>query len=124
MAGLKPTPVVADVQAEYNKIKREFEEAFKQFHQEVFTSKVLDQNKSAAVKNTEKHVIDRMMNTAVALDQINTGEGLLALTTVVIRELLTTRDRVNDLEYELYKALRDMKKLQKELSNKNGKEKK
>jgi hypothetical protein len=123
MSSLKPNPVVKDIQADYNRCKRNFEEAFKEFHQNVFSNKVLDSNKSAAVKNTETHVVDKMMNAAVALDQANAGEGLLDLCTVAIREMLTIRDRANELEYELYKALRDMKKMKQELDSKNVKEK-
>lgn len=109
------TEEYTDIQTEYNKRKTAFEEAFKDFHKQVFSSKVLDSNKSSAVKNTEMHLIDKMINSAIALDTVNSGEGLLALSTIAVRELLTMRDRVNELEYLLYKNIKEVTHINKEL---------
>ena len=116
-------PAPFEMQQKYIKSKQEFEAAFKEFHKQVFTSKVLDSNKSTAVKNTETHAVDRLVNAAVALEMANVGEGLLALITVVLRELLTMRDRANDIDYELCKAVRDLNKLKSELGITDGKKK-
>ena len=84
---------------------------------------MLYNNKSTAVKNTETHAVDRLVNAAVALEMANVGEGLLALITVVLRELLTMRDRVNEVDYELCKAVRDLNKLKSELGIADAKKK-
>jgi len=109
-----PAPRPQDVQQEYSRIKQELEEAFKDFHQKHFLSKVLEENKSAATKKTEQAAVERLINAAVTLDRANVGEGILALVIVAIREQLSVRDRVNQLEYELCKAQRDILNMKKE----------
>lgn len=104
-----------EAQQEYQKKKKDFEASFVEFHKKVFLNKVLDSNKSAAVKNTERHIIDKLVNSAVALDNVNNGEGLLALSTLTLRELLGARDRINELEYHLYKMIKEMNNIKKEL---------
>ena len=121
---MPPASAIANIQQEYMKKKHAFEEAFKEFHKQVFSSKVLDENKSAAVKNTEHFLVDKLINSAVALDNANVGEGLLALTTIAIRELLTMRDRNNEIEYSLYKLIRDFNGVKRELGIKDDEKKK
>ncbi len=119
----QPPPASFQTQQDYIRKKKAFEEAFRDFHKEVFMSKILNANKSAGVKNTETHLVDKLVNSAVSLDMANVGEGLLALITVVLRELLTVRDRSNEIEYELFKAIRDVKKIKSELGIPDDKKK-
>jgi hypothetical protein len=119
-----PPPQPQNAQQNYAKMKQELEEAFKEFHQKHFLSKLLDENKSAAVKKTEQASVDRLVKAAVALDSINVGEGILALSVIAIREQLAIRDRVNELEYELCKVLRDVQNMKQELGIKDGEQKK
>lgn len=107
-------------QQEYLRKKEELSRSFKEFHQ-LLSNKVLDKNKTPAVKNTEKQITDSLVKSAAALDNINVGEGVLALSSIAIRELLKARDRVNELEYELCLLRRDFLKLQKELGVENDK---
>ncbi len=92
--------------------KQELAEAFKAFH-ELVSNKVLEQNKSPALKNTEKQVVDRLVKAAVALENVNIGEGILSLASIAIREQLVVRDRVNELEYELLLLKREVEKMKK-----------
>lgn len=111
MAGKFNVPQApADVQNDYMKKKKELEEAFAEFHK-IFLNKVLEKNKSAAVKKTEMAAVDKLVNACVALENINVGEGILALTVIAIREQLTVRDRVNDLEYTLLKMQKEIELL-------------
>lgn len=119
-----PSQNTQDVQQDYNKVKQEFEAAFKEFHQSVFKSKVLDENKSAAVKKTEKMAVDRLIRAVLALNDANVGEGTMAFNILLIHELLDARDRVNQLEYEQCKFQRDMLNLKKELGIDDGQQKK
>ena len=118
-----PPPSPQNVRQERTKVQQEFEEAFKDFHQKHFLSKVLEDNKSAAAKKTEQAAIDRMVKAAVALDNTNVGEGVWALLIVAIREQLSVRDKVNQLEYELCLTKKDMESLKKELGIENGQKK-
>lgn len=105
-------PAAASVQQDLARRKQELEAAFKDFHKLV-AKKVLEKNKSPAMKNTEKQIVDRLVHAAVALDHINVGEGILSLASIAIREQLIVRDRVNELEYELYKLIREVENLKK-----------
>lgn len=96
------------VQQDYNNKKKELEEAFKQFHVLV-KSKVLDKNKSPALKKTEMHTINNLIKASQALDNINIGEGILALASIAVREHLVLRDRVNELEWEFVKLLKEVR---------------
>jgi len=109
-----PPPAPFNVQQDHLTKKRDLELAFKGFHQLV-QDKVLNINKSTAVKKTELQTIDQLVRSAQALDNINVGEGILALASIAIREQLIIRDRVNELEYELCKALRDINQLKQKL---------
>ena len=99
-----------DVQNEYAKRKKVMGEAFIEFHK-AFTSKVLDRNKSAAVKKTETAISEKLIQTAVDLEKLNAGEGLIALAAVSLKEQMKLRDRINELEYELLKALQTIKEV-------------
>jgi hypothetical protein len=116
-----PPPPQKNVEQEYAKMKVELEEAFKEFHQKYFLSKILDQNKSATTKSGEHAAVDRLVKAATALDNLNVGEGILALAVISLREQLVVRDRVNELEYELFKALKEIRTIKQELGDLNGK---
>jgi hypothetical protein len=119
-----PMPHPQDVQQDYARAKQELEIAFKDFHQKHFSSKVLEENKSPATKKTEQAAIDRLVKSAVALESLNVGEGILALVIIIMRQQLSTRDRVNHLEFELCKAIRDIQNLKKDLGVDDGQPKK
>jgi len=111
MAGKFSAPQTPpDVQSDYAKKKKAFEEAFVEFHK-IFQDKVLAQNKSVAVKKTEMSVVDKLVNSCVAIENFNVGEGVLALSVIALRDQLTIRDRINELEYELCKALKKIEDL-------------
>lgn len=97
--------------------RKKLETCFKEFH-ELMTSKVLDANKTTAVKNTERKVVDDLLHAVVELENVNVGQGILSLLTISVREHLQTRDRINELEYELYKTKKDLKELSSKLDNK------
>lgn len=117
-----PPPAAFNVQQEYQKKKKDLEQAFKDFH-ELVGNKVLDSNKSPALKRTELQTIDALVRAAQALDNINMGEGILALASIAVREQLIVRDRVNDLEYELCIAQRDIEKIKKKIGLESDKKK-
>lgn len=112
-------PATYDVQQDLMRKKKDLEQAFKDFH-ELVSNKVLDKNKSPAVKKTEQNVVTMLIKAAAALEQVNVGEGILSLAAIAIREQLIVRDRVNELEYELCLMKRDLEKLKKS-DNQDGK---
>jgi len=114
------SPATFDTQQAYLQKKKDLEQAFKEFH-ELISNKVLHANKSPAVKRTELQVLDKLVRASQALDNINLGEGILALASIAIREQLVVRDRVNELEYEICLARRDIQKLQQKLGIDDGK---
>lgn len=117
---MQPPPAAFNVQQDFLQRKRDLEQAFKDFH-ELVGSKVLDANKSPAIKKTELQTLDKLVRAAQALDNVNMGEGILALASIAIREQLVSRDRVNELEYEICLARRDIQELKKKLGVEDGK---
>lgn len=117
---MQPPPATFNVQQDLVQKKRDLEQAFKDFH-ELICSKVLEINKSPGVKKTEMLTLNTLVKTAEALDNVNMGEGILALASIAIREQLIARDRINELEYEICLARRDIRELQKKLGVDGGK---
>jgi hypothetical protein len=109
-----PAPTPTTLADRLKKARASFENAFKDFHG-VLGDKILRANKSQAALNLEKHVVGEVVKACTYLNDLNFGEGVMALATVAIREHLKVRDRVNELEYELNLAQRDIKKLKKDL---------
>ena len=107
-----PSPTT--VEERMRRARTEFEEGFKDFHT-LLGDKLLRANKSEAVMKQEKHVVDRVVKSCVNLDRLNVGEGVMAMAVVALREHLKVRDRVNELEYELMLAKREIRNIQKEL---------
>lgn len=113
-------PASYKTQQEYTQRKQELEVAFNNFHN-IVKSKVLDKNKSPGLKKTEMFAINELVKAAQALENINVGEGLLALASIAVREHLIIRDRINELEYEICQALKEIKKLKEKGPNSDGK---
>jgi hypothetical protein len=109
-----PLPTPATVEEKLRRIRVDFEQSFKDFH-ELLGNKVLKVNKTTAASKQEKHIVDQVVKACVSLDRLNVGEGVMALAVVALREHLKVRDRVNELEYKLELAIREIKNLKKEL---------
>jgi len=109
-----PMPSPTTIEERLRKARADFEKSFKDFH-ELLGDKVLKINKSSAANKQEKYVVDQVVRACVNLDNLNAGEGVMALAVVALREHLKVRDRVNELEYELELAKREIKNLKKEL---------
>lgn len=107
-------PTVATIEEQLRNARSTFEGAFKDFHM-LIKDKVLKVNKSSAAKKLEKFTVDKLIKSCVALDQLNVGEGIMAMVVVALREHLAIRNRVNELEFELETMKRDFKRLNKEL---------
>lgn len=79
--------------------------------------KVLEKNKSEARKKQEHFTVGELVKVAEAMDQENMGEGVFAMAITTLRTSLKMRDRINDLEFLIYSALRDIKNVEKKLGN-------
>lgn len=84
--------------------------AFVEFHKLLF-NKRLDKNKSTPEKEAERSVADKLFKTAQDLDKINPGEGVLIAASIALRELLTVRDRLNEIEYLALLNKKELKEL-------------
>lgn len=107
-----PNPIT--LEERMRNARTNFEKAFKEFHK-LLGDKVLVENKSEAARRVEKHTVDEVVKACVNLDQLNVGEGVMALAVVALREHLKVRDRINELEYQLELSKREVKNLKKEL---------
>jgi len=102
--------------------RESFEKSFKAFH-ELLKSKILKSNLSEAQKKLEKHTIDGLVKACVHTDQLNMGEGVMAMAVVALREHLTVRNRINELEYQLSENQKEIRLLKRELGIEDDKTK-
>ena len=109
-----PFPTQTTIEEKLRKVRADFERSFKDFH-ELLGDKILKTNKTQASNKQEKHIVDQVVRACIGLDRLNVGEGVMALAVVALREHLKVRDRVNELEYELKLAEREIKNIKKEL---------
>lgn len=99
------------------KARSNFEVAFKDFHS-LLNDKVLKENKSQGAVKNESYLIEQLHRACVELERLNQGEGVMGSVVISLREHLKVRDRVNELEYKLEKAIRDFENLKKDLGGK------
>lgn len=109
---LPPTPV--DVEQTYSRAQKQIEIAFASFHS-LLQDKTLPENKSEANKKNERYIVTTLTKAAAAMDMINVGDGVTAISIIALREHLQVRDRVNELELELTKTRLEITKLKKAL---------
>jgi hypothetical protein len=121
MSGTKPTtpppPNPAVVANKVDKARQNLQKAVKDFLQ-LLDDKVLEKNKSEARKNVENMTAKTLYDTAVALEQENQGEGVLAMSLTTLRTTLKMRDRINELEFLMLKTARDLKIVEEKLGTK------
>ena len=113
-------PTASTIEERLRRAREGFERSFKEFHI-LLSVKVLKINKSKAAKSVEKYTVDQIIKACVTLDSLNIGEGTMAIIVVTLREHLTSRDRINELEYELDTVKKDLKRLKKSLGEDTGK---
>lgn len=111
------------VEDKVKKARTNLELAVKDFLK-VLDDKVLERNKSAAHKNTEKVAADNLFKAVVGLEHENVGEGMLAMGITTLRTNMKIRDRVNELEFLLYSTIKDLKAVEKQLGMKDDKKSK
>ena len=113
---LSTPPVVKPVSLDeqLRAARENFEKAFKEFHENL-KLKVLRENQSEAHKRQEKYIIDQLVKACVQTDRLNMGEGVMAVAVVALREHLTIRNRVNELEYQIEDLKKQVNHLKKEL---------
>lgn len=111
---LPQSPVT--IEERLRKARQQFEVKFRKFH-ELLKIKNLDKNKSQAQLKQEKFVIDELVKACIILESLNIGEGVLALSTVALREHLKVRDRVNEMEYKLESFMKEVTRLFGELES-------
>ena len=97
-----------EVASAYTKAKTDFSVAFEEFQKNVFTSKLLPENKSEAVKKSERGIIDKFVHAAVNLNNLNVSEGTIGFCTALLYDVLALRDRANEAEYKLLKMRKDL----------------
>lgn len=110
-----PPPIDQGVINEQLKQARaKVEQAFKAFHQ-VLNNKKLERNKSDVEKEQERKISDELFRTAQELDRLNPGEGVMVVGSIGLRELLKTRDRMNEVEYTALLTRKELNELKQQL---------
>lgn len=92
-------------------IREKLKSNFKDLHS-LLIDKVLKKNKSVGKLNIEKSIVDTLIKTCMSLEKVNVGEGTTSMVIIGIRELLTLRDRINEVEYDVALIKRRLDKLE------------
>jgi len=81
--------------------------------------KVLNRNKTELQRSFEKETNAKMVEFALDLNndplEENDGLGSVVLSQAILRVLVSQRDRINDLEYELLEAKKDRSRIDQEI---------
>lgn len=83
-----------------NKAKQILMEDMKEFNK-MLTTNILAENKSIKEQEREQSIINNMIKSALKVEHINQGEGLLGLCVLAIRQGLSLRDAGNRLAYQI-----------------------
>jgi hypothetical protein len=123
MEGLPPpSEEAARVVIESNRVKERLIEAIKSVNR-LMNHRVLPENRSVRENDEERAVVTELVNSALAMETISPGEGLLGMVTLAVRQGLSLRDAGNRLAYELGQTRREVQALREQLvetEKKNG----
>ncbi len=74
--------------------------------------RTLAENKTDEEKRTEQEVVGSLARAAMDVEEISSGEGLLSLSILAIRQALSLRDACNEIVYRIIQLEKRMKKLE------------
>lgn len=105
-----PTEDAVKMVARLNEAKQTLMENMKEFNK-ILNNNVLSENKSVKENEQEQLVINNLVKSALVVDNLNNGEGLLALCVLSIRQGLSLRDAGNRLAYQIDQLKKEIKQL-------------
>ena len=96
-----PTEEAGRVVAELNKLNQEFILLARDFNKLVNDS-VLPENKTETSKDHEREVINKLSQTAIKIENLSPASGLLSLSILNLRYVLSLRDAGNKLARKIH----------------------
>lgn len=105
-----PSEEAARVVIENNRAKAALIEAIKGVNR-LMNRQVLPENRSVKENDEERAAITELVTSAIAMENLSPGEGLLGMATLAVRQGLALRDAGNRLAYELEQLRREVKSL-------------
>lgn len=96
-----PTEEAVRLVSEANRARTSLMEAMRHLNRDIMSSKILPENRTSEQGQAEKDAVKQLCDTAIALEQVNPGEGLLGMATLAVRQGLLLRDAGNRLAYLL-----------------------
>ena len=105
-----PSEEAAKIVIEHNRAKDKLIESIKGVNR-LMNRQVLPENRSVKENDEERAAITELVISAIAMEELSPGEGLLGMATLAVRQGLSLRDAGNRLAYELEQLRRELKVL-------------
>ncbi len=118
-----PSEEAAKIVSKLNEAKQHLMEQMKTFNK-VLSANVLVENRSIKEKGAEQKIINDLVQAALNVENINAGEGLLAMCVLSIRQGLSLRDAGNRLAYKIKQLEQEVNELKKDQPSDKEKAKK
>lgn len=96
----EPTEEALQIELKLNIANKELMNSMKAFNS-LLNDQTLPENKSSKDKNMEQSIVNRLASAALVVESLSSGQGLLGLSILAIRQSLSLRDAGNYLAYKL-----------------------
>lgn len=94
-----PTDDALQFMARLNEAKQDLIDAMQGFNK-LLKNRKLAENRSVKENEEEQEAVGRLAQAAVAVENLNPGEGLLGVCILAVRQALALRDAGNELAYQ------------------------
>lgn len=96
----EPTEEALRIESKLGIANKELMDSMKAFNS-LLNDQTLPENKSSKDKNIEQSIVNRLASAALVVEGLSSGQGLLGLSILAIRQSLSLRDAGNYLAYKL-----------------------
>ena len=116
-----PSEEAARAVIENNRAKAALIEAIKGVNR-LMNRQILPENRSVKDNDEERAAITELVTSAIAMESLSPGEGLLGMATLAVRQGLTLRDAGNRLAYEFGQLRREVGVLREAIASQGKKD--
>ena len=105
-----PNEDAARIVAQLNGHKEDLMNAMRTFNR-LLNNSTLSENKSVSDKQQEQNIVNQLAQSALEIEKLSPGEGIIGLCVLAVRQGLSLRDAGNVLSYRVHKLEGKMKSI-------------
>lgn len=113
-----PTDEALKTVIKNSKIQDKLVDAMKNINQ-LMNVRILPENKSIKHKENEMNAVTELVKCAMEIEEISPGEGIIAISTLAVRQGFSLRDAGNRLAYQISKMENKLLEIEKQLKGNN-----